>query len=101
MNNRGRCVGTELGTAMIVSISQAQVRPIVRPKPDKAVEFGAKLDTSAAWINSIFLVMNLRALLRIFLGFVNRVLPGFYCHYGEPGRDYFAINRLIRVLPVF
>ena len=49
-----------------------------------------RADTSVAWINSIFLVMNLLVLLRIFLLFVKVALLWFYGCCIQSGGDYFV-----------
>jgi transposase, IS5 family len=60
------------------SISQPYIRPIIRGKQGKFGQgkYGCRLnnirarraDTSTAWINSIFLVMNLLVLVQAFIG---------------------------------
>ncbi len=57
-----------------------------------------RADTSAAWINRIFPVMNLLIPLRIFLCWIERGLWWVYCAFG---RGCFIIDKLIRSPSVF
>jgi hypothetical protein len=51
-----------------------------------------RADTSFAWINSIFLVMNLLILLRIVFALIKKALQWSGCHYCTWLRDWSVIS---------